>query len=76
MKEKASEEALALFADGGLRVAAAARASGLSRSVLYELMQRGVLPYAKVGAARIIPRRALMALLAEGLTAPPDVGRG
>jgi hypothetical protein len=60
----ASESELALFSDGGLRVAAAARESGLSRTVLYELMGAGLLPYSKVGAARIIPRRALMNILA------------
>jgi hypothetical protein len=35
----------------------AARVSGLSRSLLYELMAEGELDYSKVRARRIIPHR-------------------
>lgn len=34
----------------------------IGRSTLYELMDKGMLPYAKIGRARRIPRRALVKL--------------
>lgn len=45
-------------------IADAARASGLSRSLLYELMTDGELDYSKVRRRRIIPRRGLKGLQA------------
>ena len=41
----------------------AARASGLGRSTLYELMANGQLAYVKVKARRLITRQAIEALL-------------
>ena len=43
----------------------AARRTGLSRSTLYRLMDTGQLGYVKIGARRLIPEAALVALLAE-----------
>ncbi len=34
----------------------------LGRSTLYELMDKGMLPYSKIGRSRRIPRRALVRL--------------
>lgn len=39
----------------------------LGRSTLYGLMERGDLPYACIGARRLIPRRALVDLAASHL---------
>lgn len=41
---------------------------GISRSRAYELMQAGVLPYATLGRKRLIPRQAVIRLLASSLT--------
>ena len=60
-------EALHLFDDGALGIGEAEELSHLSRSTLYELMEAGRLPYTKIGRRRLIPRRALLRLLAEGL---------
>jgi excisionase family DNA binding protein len=43
----------------------AARALGIGRSKLYELMQEGVLESVRIGACRRIPTDALLALVAE-----------
>ena len=48
-----------------LKVAEAARYLSISRSTLYELMDRGLLPYAKLGRARRIPRQSLIDLVAR-----------
>lgn len=56
-----------LVADGLLSVPDAEAFSGLKKSTLYLLMADGSLPYCKVGAARRIPRRALVEFLARNL---------
>lgn len=56
-----------LAADGFLSVADAEAFSGLKKSKLYALMSNGELPYAKIGAARRIPKRALIEFLAQNL---------
>jgi len=43
----------------------AARALGIGRSKLYELLQTGVLESVHIGACRRIPADALLALVAE-----------
>ena len=53
--------------DGLVTVRDAALFTGLSRSTIYELMERGELVYAKLGRARRIPRRALLELAANSL---------
>ena len=56
-----------LATDGGVSVAEAARFLGVSRSLVYEYMGAGRLAYGKLGTRRIVPRAALVRLLADGL---------
>lgn len=49
-----------------LRVEEAADVLGLSRSTVYELMGRGVIPSVRIGGCRRIPAKALRAWV-EGL---------
>lgn len=51
-----------LVADGLVPLAQAMAFLSVSRSTLYELMDKGVLPYAKIGRSRRIPKRALVEL--------------
>lgn len=51
-----------LFEEGLVSVKEAAQFLALSRSTLYELMERGALIYTKLGRARRIPKRALIQL--------------
>ncbi len=60
-------ESLELLADGVLSIAAAASFSSLSRAGLYAAMAAGELPYLKRGRRRLIPRRALVSWLADGM---------
>ena len=57
-----------LFADGTIDVKGAVAFSGLGRTVLYALMGANRLPYCQVGKKRLIPRRALIDLLAAHAT--------
>lgn len=61
-----------VFNDGAVTVTEAVRFSGIGRTHLYDLMTSGRLPYARVGARRLIARRGLIELLAAG--ADPDAG--
>ena len=63
----ASAAAEELLADGALGVNDAVEFSGLSRSELYEAMRNGALKFCKRGKRRLIPKRALVRLLADGL---------
>lgn len=56
-----------LMRDGALTIGAATQYAGLSRAELYRRMERGVLPYTVQGRRRLIPRRALVRMLAAGL---------
>jgi excisionase family DNA binding protein len=60
-----------LFAEGSVRPGPATKEFGVGRTQLYEWMSRGLLPFAKVGRMRLIPRAALKKLLAEHLVAAP-----
>lgn len=60
-------EAASVVGDGAMVIPKAAAFSGLSRSYLYMLMDRGELRYIKVGRRRLIPRADLVRLLGEGL---------
>ncbi len=64
----------ALVSDGLLTVADAAAFLRVSRSSVYALMDRGELAYVKLGAARRIPKRALIALAAAHLQGEPPEG--
>lgn len=59
-----------LFEKGAVTIEGATAEYGLGRSVLYELMTSGRLPYSQVNRRRLIPREALRRLLAEGLVGP------
>lgn len=56
-----------LAADGMLGIKDAVKFSGLSKTMLYRYMDRGELPYSKMGpgSRRLIPKRALVTLMAE-----------
>jgi predicted DNA-binding transcriptional regulator AlpA len=56
-----------LCSEGALTVSQAEEFSGIGRTSLYGLMGQGRLPYAKLYGRRLIPKRALVALLADGL---------
>lgn len=59
--------------DGSLAIDAACDFTGLSRAELYRRMDRGALAYTLQGRRRLIPRRALVRMLAGGLrTGRPD----
>lgn len=45
---------------------------GLKRQHLYNLMASGKLTYTQVGRRRLIPRRAVLSLLAQGLVTATD----
>ncbi len=57
----------ALVEDGLMTVREAADFLRISRSRLYELMDRGELIYLKLGRSRRIPRRAVIELAARAL---------
>jgi excisionase family DNA binding protein len=56
-----------VFEQGSVTVAGLKAEYGIGRSTAYELMGAGRLPYTQVGRRRLIPRRAVMQLLAAGL---------
>ena len=58
-----------LVNEGLVTIAAAGEFLGLSRATLYALMDRGELAYCKIGGARRIPRKALVALAERNLVA-------
>ena len=60
-----------LFRDGAVTVGKAVEFSGIGRTELYELMAAGAVPYTTHGTRRLIPRRALVRLLAARM-APAD----
>ena len=70
MQPNSSDEALEAVADGLVTTKEAAAFLHLSRSTVYELMNKGELVWVKLGGARRIPRRALVELAARGLS--PD----
>jgi excisionase family DNA binding protein len=56
-----------LVSDGLKTIREAVDFTRLSRSDLYSRMERGELPYTKIGRRRLIPHRALLDLAASGL---------
>ena len=61
--------------EGLMRVGEVANFLGLSRASVYQLMERGELPWAKLGRARRVPRRAVVDLAAEKVTRTEKPGR-
>ena len=64
----------ALVEDGLVKVPEAAAFLRLSRSNLYAMMERGELPFVKIGRSRRIPRRALVQLAARGIRGGVKLG--
>lgn len=62
-----TKTARALVEGGLLSVEQAMEFLAISRSHLYELMDRGLVPYAKVGRCRRIPRDSLLDYVARNL---------
>lgn len=58
-----------LVADGLQRVSEAARFLGIGRSLLYRLINSGVLPTVRIGRSRRIPIRAVRDFAARNLMA-------
>ena len=56
-----------LVADGLVSVDEATTFLSVSRSTVYELMDKGLLPFAKIGRSRRIPKRALIELAVANL---------
>ncbi len=56
-----------MVADGLVNVVEAAKFLGLSRSKIYQMMDRQELRYAKLGKNRRIPRAALLELAARSM---------
>ena len=56
-----------LFADGLMTVAGAAAFLSVSRTTVYELMERGELQYVRLGRARRVPKRSVIALAQANL---------
>ena len=60
-------EPLVLVADGMVHVPEAAQFLGIGKSLLYQMMDQGEVPFAKFHGRRCIPRRALVELAASRL---------
>lgn len=58
---------MALFDEGCLTVPQAVEITTISRSALYNAMSAGELAFVRRGRRRLIPRKALVAWLAQGL---------
>ncbi|MBX9579699.1 MAG: helix-turn-helix domain-containing protein [Gemmataceae bacterium] len=65
----------ALLADGAVGVKEAVEVYGVGRTVLFEKMKAGELPVVKLGKKTLIPRAALVALLARNLAGGATPGR-
>ena len=62
-----SERSIDLVGDGLCRVNEAAKFLGISRSMIYKLMEDGSLVYVRIGTGRRVPRQALRELAADNL---------
>jgi excisionase family DNA binding protein len=69
MTQVMGEHERSVVGDGLVTVAEACKFLGLSRATLYVIMDKGDLQYCKIGGARRIPRRALVALAEQSLVA-------
>jgi excisionase family DNA binding protein len=69
------DNAYALLAEGLMTVREAASLCRVSRAFLYAAMDRGELPYCKLGRARRIPRRGLLEFMGRGLRAAENGDR-
>jgi excisionase family DNA binding protein len=67
MKTRTNQESQDWVADGLMQVAEVAQFLSVGRSTVYQLMDRGELPFVKLGASRRIPRRAVLNLASANL---------
>lgn len=67
MQEQNTQPESSLVQDGNITVAEACAFTRLSRSELYSLMSRGELSFVKIGRRRLLPRRAVLALMRRHL---------
>ncbi|VTT99078.1 unnamed protein product [Gemmataceae bacterium] len=66
----------AIFASGSLTISGLEKEFSIKKTRAYVLMQEGKLPFSKAASGRrLIPRAAVMRLLAEGLVQQPHVTR-
>jgi excisionase family DNA binding protein len=65
-----SLDAEGLVQGGMIKVIQVARFLGISKSAVYNLMQRGELAYVKLGKSRRIPHRAVIELAMRCLVVP------
>lgn len=65
--EMAAGPAEDLAAQGYMKINEAVKFSTLSRATLYAMMDRGELPYSKIGGRRLIPIAGLKAAIARGM---------
>ena len=63
-----------LCAEGALTVKEAVAFSGLARTAIYARIEDGSLPSLRLGRRRLIPKRALVRLLAKGLCGASGMG--
>jgi excisionase family DNA binding protein len=63
-----------LVQDGLDRVSDVARFLRLSQSSIYGLMERGELPYVKLGKSRRVPHRAVVEFAARNVVTRPGGG--
>jgi excisionase family DNA binding protein len=61
-----------LLAEGLERISDAARFLGVSRSLVYRLMNAGVLPSVRIGRNRRLPIKAVRELALNNLVGPPS----
>jgi excisionase family DNA binding protein len=64
-----------LFADGSVEANRIKAEYGFSRAMAYKLMANGKLPFTRIGRKRLIPRRAIAAILAAGLVNADAAGK-
>lgn len=70
-ERKAANDDTEVWEDGGLPIDhgeqdTACSLSGLSRTTIYKAMDAGLLVWSKVGSRRVVARRSLVRLLANG----------
>ncbi|MBL8866607.1 MAG: helix-turn-helix domain-containing protein [Planctomycetia bacterium] len=70
---KTGDVAADLLADGSLTIDAITRQYGIGRSAIYDLMKEGKLPYSQATGRRLVPRRAVVKLLAAEMVGVPAV---
>lgn len=61
-----------LVAEGLQRISEAARFLGISRSLVYQLINAGDLPTVRIGRSRRIPTNAVLELAANRLVCKPS----